>query len=93
MAISKNSHPYSQIIKNDKIIRTFSKDTSSEEMKWHRDEKDRVVTVLNECQNWLFQMDGELPIELEKGSVLNIPAKTWHRIKKGTTDLVIEIIE
>ena len=47
-------------------IRTFSNNINSEELKWHRDREDRVVTVL-ENKNWSLQMDNKIPQKLIVG--------------------------
>jgi quercetin dioxygenase-like cupin family protein len=46
-----------------------------------------------EGENWEFQFDNSLPVNLKVGDVLNIPAKAYHRIKAGTTNLKIKITE
>ena len=61
-------------------------------MIWHRDREDRTVKVL-ESDGWYFQMDGELPIELFPGDILEIPREQWHRvIMKKKTRLVVEVV-
>jgi quercetin dioxygenase-like cupin family protein len=84
--------PYQEVIQPNTKIRKFTLDTDSSEFVWHRDEKDRYVTIL-EGKDWEFQLDNELPLELKKGDCIFIPKQTYHRIIKGTTDLVIHIQE
>lgn len=84
--------PYQQVIQDNTKIRKFTLEVDSEELVWHRDEKDRYVTIL-EGKDWEFQLDNELPLELKKGDRIFIPKQTYHRIIKGTTDLVIQIQE
>lgn len=69
-------------------IRTFSKDVESEELKWHRDREDRIVTPLGQ-NDWMFQRDNQLPQPMD-GEIL-IPRGEWHRVIKGTTDLVVRV--
>lgn len=69
-------------------IRTFSKDVDSDELKWHRDREDRVVTPLSR-NDWLFQHDNELPRPID--GEIRIPRGEWHRVIKGTTDLVVRV--
>lgn len=69
-------------------IRTFSKDTDSHELKWHRDNEDRIVTPLN-ANDWLFQRDNELPEPIDKP--ISISKGEWHRVIKGSTDLEIKV--
>jgi quercetin dioxygenase-like cupin family protein len=84
--------PYQEVIQPNTKIRKFTLDVDSSELVWHRDEKDRYVTIL-EGKDWEFQLDNELPLELKKGDCIFIPKQTYHRIIKGTTDLVIHIQE
>ena len=83
-------NPYNEIEKNGKYIRTFNKDVVSEELVWHRDREDRVVKILSE-NDWLFQFDNELPIKLMVNESITIPKNTYHRVIKGSTDLVVEV--
>ncbi len=83
-------NPYSQIRENNLIIRTFSQNIDEDELVWHRDEKDREVTVLRET-DWQFQFDNELPQVLK--NVIFIPKNTYHRLIKGTGELNIQILE
>lgn len=93
MVIMKKSHiPATQEIKDDKIIRTFSSDVNENELKWHWDEKDRHVRILNH-NDWFLQFDNQLPMKLDKGKSVFIKAGEWHRVIKGNTDLKVEIIE
>ena len=84
--------PYQQVAQDNIKTRKFTLDVDSEELVWHRDEKDRHVTIL-EGEGWEFQLDNELPLELKKGDCIFIPNQAYHRIIKGTTDLVIQIQE
>ena len=69
-------------------IRTFSKDTDSHELKWHRDNEDRIVTPINN-NDWLFQRDNELPEPIDKP--ISISKGEYHRVIKGSTDLEIKV--
>ena len=84
------SKPYIDKKINSSIIREFSDDIDPIELMWHRDKHDREVEIL-EGQNWKFQLDNQLPIELKKGDHIFIPAKEWHRVIKGNTALKIKI--
>lgn len=81
--------PYNEIILGEKeSIRKFSKNSEEEELKWHFDEEDRTVEIL-ENSNWLFQFDNELPFMM--GSPIFIHKGRWHRIIKGEDDLIVKI--
>ena len=87
------SKPYTDEVKVRFKTRTFESNTDSHELVWHRDKADRIVTVL-EGDGWFFQMDNNIPYELEEGDVLNIPKMEYHRIyKAGNSNLVLEIEE
>ena len=81
--------PYSQKKEDGYIIREFSRNTPTYELVWHRDKKDRVVEVMNET-DWMFQLDNEVPQRLTENKLF-IPKETYHRLIKGTDDLVIKI--
>jgi len=84
--------PYTEIQQNNTIIRTFPFDLNEEELVWHRDHNDRNVKVLT-GEGWKVQMDNQLPKEIKRGDTFFIPKETYHRVIKGTTDLVVKIIE
>jgi len=73
-------------------VRTFDNNVDENELKWHRDEKDRRVKIL-ECNGWMLQLDNELPVVMKEGKEYFIPKEVFHRTIKGTGNLVIEIIE
>ena len=79
-------------LNNGMLLRTFSKDAMIEELVWHRDHNDRIVEVV-EGEGWEIQFEDKLPQPLKVGIQYNIPANTYHRVKRGTTDLVIKIKE
>lgn len=84
--------PFDQEIKEGFKFRTFKSNVDTDELKWHFDEQDREVTIL-ESNGWEFQIDNELPTTLKEGDVLFIPKGTYHRVKRGIGDLRIKIKE
>lgn len=84
--------PYKEKNKKNIKERLFKENLNDAELVWHRDKKDREVTIV-ESNGWMFQMDNELPVILNEGDVINIPKNTYHRILKGTGDLKIKIKE
>lgn len=74
--------------RDDGNIRTFTSEVDSHELKWHRDEEDRIVTPLG-YNDWLFQRDNCLPHPIDRE--IAIPRGEWHRVIKGTTDLKIRV--
>ncbi len=74
--------------------RTFAKDVATDELIWHRDERNRTVKII-EARGWYLQFDDELPCLLVPGAEYKIPAQSWHRVirKEDCDDLTIEITE
>jgi len=73
-------------------IRTFEETVQDQELIWHKDENERIVEVL-ESKGWQFQFDNELPIGLQRGTIITIPKEKIHRVIKGSGKLVIKIKE
>jgi hypothetical protein len=83
--------PYAEeIISENIVVRTFSPDVEFEDLKWHRDREDRIVTPLND-NDWQYQEDNKLPVPIN--TKLEIPKGLWHRVIKGTTLLKVEIVK
>lgn len=85
-------YPYQQLSIDNKIIRTFSPDVDSEELKWHQDLKDRKIKIIKDG-GWEFQMEDKLPVKLLEDTQFYIPKLVWHRVLKGNSELVVEIEE
>lgn len=88
--------PYAEI-HNDRFnqnhfVRVFSENVKEEELVWHRDKQNRIVSVIK-GKGWKLQMDNELPEELVKGKTYIINKMDYHRIIKGQGDLVLDIEE
>tara|TARA_B110000971_G_C19953884_1_gene474723 strand:- start:903 stop:1172 length:270 start_codon:yes stop_codon:yes gene_type:complete len=81
--------PYREIKKEGYTLREFSNKTSSIELVWHRDKEDRYVQVVSGT-DWLFQLDNQAPQAFPKDKLF-IPKETYHRLIKGTGDLVVKI--
>lgn len=86
------SLPFEQYIKSDKMVRVFTPDVPADELKWHQDLRDRVVTVV-EGGGWEFQIENELPIKLLDTMQIKIQKFVWHRVIKGQGNLIVEIEE
>jgi hypothetical protein len=84
--------PYDEVLENDYIIREFSGDVNESELVWHRDKKTRKVTIL-QGEGWKIQMDNSLPETLEEGREYHIPKMEYHRLIKGTGNLLLQIKE
>jgi len=79
-------------LNNTTFVRTFDKDVLSEELTWHRDRENRTVEVI-QGEGWELQLEDRFPVELEVGKTYSIPAYTFHRVKRGTSNLVLKIEE
>ena len=84
--------PYSEEKNGNIVRRTFSSDIYEHELTWHRDHEDRIVKVISET-DWMIQFDNELPKRLGINEEIKIPKNTYHRVIKGSGDLVVEITE
>ena len=52
----------------------------SEELKWHFDDNDREVTVINMKGIWMFQYDNQLPFYIKKDDFFYIKKHEYHRL-------------
>lgn len=75
-------------IGDNTFIREFSQDTDSGEFMWHRDREDRIIESIDDT-DWGIQLDNQLPMKIE-GEVF-IPMGVYHRLVKGTGDLIIKV--
>lgn len=81
--------PYTEEQQDGYIIREFLESTPSFEFVWHRDKEDRYIEPTHDT-DWLFQLDNDIPRKLEKIKLF-IPKETYHRLIKGSGDLVLKI--
>jgi hypothetical protein len=77
-------------VSKDTFIRKFSKNVSKDELVWHRDKEDREIEIIS-GEGWSFQRENSLPIKLSIGDKVLIKKNEWHRIIKGSEDLVLLI--
>jgi len=84
--------PYEEHSNTAGMVRIFNRNLDPEELVWHRDKKDRTVKVLNKS-DWKIQLDNEVPLDMKENFTIFIPKETYHRVIKGTTDLVVDIKE
>ena len=87
--------PYTHFqISKDKFIRTFNEIASTEDLVWHRDERERVIYVIHVDDGWSFQEDNKLPQQLTSmNSVFRIGAGAYHRLIKGKGHCVLYVEE
>ena len=90
--IIENVLPFSQKEKNGIKTRLFKENINSGELKWHFDKQDRKVKVVK-SNNWMLQMDNDIPKPLKEGQTIFIPKGVYHRVIKGQGDLIVKIKE
>lgn len=86
------SFPFSQKEEEGFIIRTFAHDVDSEELTWHYDLHERFV-ICEHDTDWMVQFDNEIPKPIKKGETVHVPPYVYHRVIKGTGDLIVKIKE
>lgn len=69
-------------------IREFSQSIDPIALKWHRDAEDREIVALYQT-DWKIQLENKLPQDLS--SPVFIIKGEWHRLIKGTGNLIIKI--
>jgi hypothetical protein len=84
--------PFIEKEKNGLIERTFLPSVSSDELIWHTDLEDRFVKI-KQAGGWSLQIDNELPKKLRDEEEIFIPKQTWHRVIKGSTPLIVQIVK
>ena len=88
-----SNFPFKETQVNESVfLRKFSRNTSQDDLIWHRDREDRIVEVIS-GKGWRFQRDNEVPIILNEGDVVKISANEYHRLVKGTNDLYLKVIK
>jgi len=68
--------------------RLFPEDIDASELVWHRDAEDRLLKVLDGGENWLIQLDNELPKVIDNTYVKK---DVYHRLIKGNGYILIEL--
>lgn len=90
--VVKNYMPYIEFDNEGFQYRIFETGVDSAELKWHYDERDRAVEIIK-SNNWLFQVDNQMPIKLVPGDIINIKKYEYHRVIKGDDSLVVRFKE
>ena len=84
-------YPFNEELVSENVYRrTFAEGVDDDELIWHRDHEERVITVV-ESNGWKFQAENELPIYLTPGDQVTVKAEEWHRVIKGEGNLVVEV--
>jgi hypothetical protein len=86
---NKNTLPFIESpLDATKTTRLFSKDLTQEDLKWHFDDEDRIISSKNPT-DWLFQFDNKLPQKID--NEIYIKKGEWHRLIKGSSDIILII--
>jgi len=89
--INESSLPFKEEnLRPDIFKRTFSRGLDGYDLKWHTDDEDRKVKVI-QSTDWKIQLDNELPQTFYEGKEYFIPKGVFHRVIKGEGDLVVEV--
>lgn len=88
----KNLQDLEQTEKYRIFVRIIPFNQDDIEFKWHRDSYDRLIAIKS-GSNWYIQFENSLPIQLQIDQKYFIKKDEWHRVIKGTSDLLIEIQE
>jgi len=89
--ISKTNLPFAEsIVDSSYSIRKFSSGVDELELVWHRDRENRIIEVVS-GDEWMFQYDNSVPRKIRAGDVLFINKNEWHRVIRGSSDLIIKI--
>lgn len=76
------------------VIRTIPEEIDSPELVWHRDALNRKVVILSDNSfPWLFQRDSGIPTDMKKWDIIDIPKGEYHRVLRGSEDLIFLVIE
>jgi hypothetical protein len=83
--------PYKDLeVTNEYIIREFDENIDPIELKWHRDNENRVVEIVGKT-DWKLQLENQLPVSMNQP--ISIPKGEWHRVIKGNGKLTLKIIK
>lgn len=81
---------YKDVESTEFLIRTFDDTVDPIELKWHRDDEDRMIVAVKKT-DWKIQLENRLPQDLN--TAVFISRGEWHRVIKGTGDLTVKIIK
>ena len=83
--------PYKDLeVTNEYIIREFDENIDPIELKWHRDNENRIVEIVGKT-DWKLQLENQLPVSINQP--ISIPKGEWHRVIKGNGKLTLKIIK
>ena len=84
--------PFQEEVLGGYVVRYFDIEVDDDQLYWHKDEFDRLILVVV-GEDWQLQLDNQLPVPLMEDMVYPIPKETFHRLIKGSTNLILKIKE
>jgi len=75
-------------ISKDIYVREFPSFTHPNQLKWHMDDENRIITSQTPT-SWQFQLEDQLPVSLDQP--IFIARHQWHRLIKGEGPLILKI--
>ena len=84
--------PFSERRFGSCLLRVFNPNAPSHLFKWHSDDLDRELKVVNDT-DWQFQFDNEHPFEMTQGQKILVRKGVQHRLIQGSGRLWIRITE
>ena len=73
-------------------FRTFPKTLIQDDLKWYSHNEDREFLFLHDS-DWMFQIEGDQPIRIDKNLKILISEGQTYRILKGTEDLKVRVLK
>jgi hypothetical protein len=81
---------YKDLESTEFLIRTFDDTVDPIELKWHRDDEDRMIVSVKKT-DWKIQLENRLPQDLN--TAVFVSRGEWHRVIKGTDELTVKIVK
>ncbi len=81
---------YKDLESTEFLIRTFDDTVDPIELKWHRDDEDRMIVAVKKT-DWKIQLENKLPQDLN--TAVFVSRGEWHRVIKGTGELTVKIVK
>jgi hypothetical protein len=81
---------YKDLESTEFLIRTFDDTVDPIELKWHRDDEDRMIVSVKKT-DWKIQLENRLPQDLN--TAVFVSRGEWHRVIKGTGSVKVKIIK
>jgi hypothetical protein len=81
---------YKDLESTEFLIRTFDDTVDPIELKWHRDDEDRMIVSVKKT-DWKIQLENRLPQDLN--TAVFVSRGEWHRVIKGTGELTVKIVK